>query len=340
MLFSTVKFFNAGLGNLLIPMSKAYLASQALNCNLLIPFQLDTLRMKAYFNPIKMGFLPYLPNPLKKVVFTFEDYKHFREITNTNDYYDNVKAFVEKNEYKNIILINEGMWGGYYAIYRARKWIKTFLMSNRHARKNMGEVGSCYHPNRIQIGFHIRKGDFKIPSFSSQQNNKSSVWNVQIPMEWYYHISEQLIKEFKADKIDFVLFTDSKQDKDISNFISRFKVISKKNKKGLEFSDLYLMSECDLLICSNSSYSMMGAFLSESPYLLFKEYAIKKDGRYLLWDEDIYNYDFPLKRDNPRGSLLGIDEKIDEKLILYLNNKIKQRNSINKELIFGGKTTG
>ena len=59
----------------LIPISKAYLASQALNCKLLIPFQIDTIRRKTYFNPLKMGYLPYLPNPFNKITFSFEDYK-------------------------------------------------------------------------------------------------------------------------------------------------------------------------------------------------------------------------------------------------------------------------
>ncbi len=324
MFFSTAKFFNAGLGNLLVPISKAYLASQALNCKLLIPFQIDTRRMKNYFNPIKMGYLPYLPNPLKKITFSFEDYKSIREITNTNDYYENIKVFVEKNNYKNIVLINEGMWGGYYSIYKARKWIKTFLCSSRYARKNIAEMGAYYHPNRIQIAFHIRKNDFLIATNPVQLNSESSIWNVQIPIEWYHHIAEELLKEISTEKIDFILFTDSYENKDIQViFLRRFNIITKRNKKGSEFSDLYLMSECDLLVCANSSYSMMGAFLSESIYLMYKNYAIKKDGKYLLWDEDIYDYDSSLDNENPRGSIIGINEKLNERIILHLDEKIR-----------------
>ncbi len=216
MIFSTAKFFNAGLGNLLIPMSKAYLASQALNCRLLIPFQIDTTRMKNYFNPIKMGYFPYFPNPFKKITFSFEDYKRTRKLADTNDYCDNIKVFIKENDYKNIILINEGMWGGYYSIYRARKWIKTFLTSSKQARKNIAEMGAYYHPNRIQIVFHIRKNDFLLAATTVTPNERNSIWNVQIPMEWYYTIAEQLLKEIGADKIDFVLFTDSYENKDIN----------------------------------------------------------------------------------------------------------------------------
>ncbi len=337
MILSTAKLLNAGLGNLLMPISKAYLASLALNCRLLIPFQIDTIRMKTYFNPIKMGYLPYFPNPLKKITFSFEDYMRIRELTRTNDYYENIKVFIKENSNNNIILINEGMWGGYYSIYRARKWIKTFLASSKQARKNIAEMGAYYHPKRIQIVFHIRKGDFLIATHPPTLNIKSSVWNVQIPMEWYNYIAEQLLKEVGADKIDFILFTDSYESKDIDDFSKRFNVITKENKKGSEFSDLYLMSEGDLLVCSHSSYSMMGAFLSESSYLMYKDYAIKKDGKYLLWDEDIYNYEHPLDNTNPRGSIIGNNETLNEKLLLYLEEKIRLRNSINSELIFGGK---
>ena len=60
------------------------------------------------------------------------------------------------------------MWGGYYSIYRARKWIKTFLASSKQARKNIAEMGVYYHPKRIQIVFHIRKGDFLIAVLTLQ----------------------------------------------------------------------------------------------------------------------------------------------------------------------------
>jgi len=173
MIFTTPKLFNAGLGNLIFPLSKAYLASQALDCKLLIPVQLDTKRCKIYFNPIKMGYFPYIPNPIKKVVFTFEDYKNIMYETNTNDYLINVKAFVDKLEFKNFILINEGMWGGYQSIYRARNWIKNYLISSRKPRKIVSEVGTLFDAKKIQIGFHIRRGDFKKATTHISANQNS-----------------------------------------------------------------------------------------------------------------------------------------------------------------------
>lgn len=336
MFFSTVKFFNAGLGNLLIPMAKAYLASQALKCHLLIPFQVDTRRVKMYFRPIKMGYLPYLPNPFKKITFSFEDYMNVKKMTNTNDYYINVKAFVNQSDHKNMILVNEGMWGGYYSIFKARNWIKTFLISSRQARKDVAERAIYYHPNRIQIGIHIRLGDFEVPISQVESDNKrASLWSTQVPLKWYFYIVDEIQKEVGADNVDFILFTDSRENKDVRDFIKRFNIISVKNKEYHDFSDLYIMSECDLLICSYSSYSMMGAFLSNSPYLMYKDYAIKKDDKYLLWDEDIYSY--KSSEGSPRGSLINIDERLNEELILYLKNKIIEKSSVAKELIFGGR---
>ena len=48
-----------------------------------------------------------------------------------------------------------------------------------------------------------------------QLNNESSIWNVQIPIEWYHHLAEELLKEISAEKIDFILFTDSYENKDM-----------------------------------------------------------------------------------------------------------------------------
>lgn len=334
MIISVPKLINAGIGNLFFPLAKSFLASQALNCRLLIPYQIDTTRLKIYFNPIKMGYLPYLPNPLKKIVFTYEDYIKIRSETMTDDYFVNVKFFADRLDLRNKVLVNEGMWGGYSSIYRARSWIKTLLAANRSSRMAISEMGCRCSMNRIQIGFHIRRSDFKSPTTNSP--TVQSLWNVQTPISWFEHIARILSEELGRKNLDFILFTDSPKDEEIASFKQDYGFVNQKQRPGNVYSDLYLMSECDLLVCSNSSYSMLAAFLSESPYLMYKEYLLKKGEKYQLWDEVIYDYRSEPGCGKPRGYICGNGD-ISQELLAYLDEKIKTMNSKNCELIFGGK---
>lgn len=337
MLISKPNFFNAGIGNIIIPLAKAYLASKALNCPLLIPFNLDTRRMKIYFNPIKMGYFPYVPNPLKKITFTYDDFNEISKVTNTIDYYENIKYFVKNYNYKNGILISEGMWGGYFAIYRAKKWIKAFLASSIVAKKNIGETSLIFDAMKIQVALHIRRGDFATDKSNILKNNLATKWNIRIPIEWYHYVAEQLVIKFGKNNIEFILFSDSYSDTDIINFIQKYQVLVPKRAKKKEFSDLFLMSESDFLVCANSSFSMLAAFLSESPYLMYSGFIGKKDCNYILWDEEIYKYNCAIDGTNPRGFLINIGESLNERLTNMLTDKLNEKNSLNSELIFGGK---
>lgn len=335
MIISVPKLHNAGIGNIIFPLAKSYLASQALNCHLMIPYQLDTKRLKIYFNPVKMGYMPYFPNPMKKLRFTFEEYIKTCSLTETNDYFTNVKAFSDAVDLRNKIIVSEGMWGGYEAIYRARKWIKTLLTANKHSRRNISAFSCRYHKNRIQIGFHLRRGDFKAPSQNFADTKPS--WNVQTPISWFVYIAEILSKELGKKNLDFILFTDSPDHDDIKLYKKNHNLLCIEPRFSNVYSDLYLMSECDLLVCSKSSYSMLAAFLSESPYLMYKEALFKKSGKFFLWDEEIYNFPSDSTCCKPRGFICGNENDLDEELLNYLNNKIISRNSQPCELIYGGR---
>lgn len=337
MIVSTPKLYSAGIGNLLFPLSKAYLASIALNCRLLIPFQIDTIRFKIYFNPFKIGYLPYFPNPFKKIRYTKNEYDASRKYTHTDDYYTNIRYYVKKNKLKNIVLVNEGMWGGYRSILRARKWIKTILASSKNARKTISEMDARFSPNKIQIGFHIRRGDFK--KGNALKEITETQWNTQIPIDWYADIADRLVKHLGKNYIELIIFTDSPNHQEIKYLRKEHEFIVQQPRKGNVYSDLFLMSECDLLICSNSSFSMMGAFLSDSPYVMYEEYIKQDRGQYTLWDDWPINDNEQIQNQRYRGYVYGRKCGIDQSMLSDLENKIQTRNSYNSELIYGGKVT-
>ncbi len=53
-----------------------------------------------------------------------------------------------------------------------------------------------------------------------------------------------------------------------------------------ECSDLLLMTEADLRVCSVSSYSLAACFLSDGPYLWYEPQLTLHDGAYSLWGNE------------------------------------------------------
>jgi hypothetical protein len=53
-----------------------------------------------------------------------------------------------------------------------------------------------------------------------------------------------------------------------------------------ECSDLLLMSQADLRVCSISSYSLAASFLSGGPYLWYKPQLTLRNGFYTLWGSE------------------------------------------------------
>ena len=138
----------------------------------------------------------------------------------------------------------------------------------------------------------------------------------------------------------FLLFTDEKLGGGISEFIDRFDPVVTFHQKSREFSDLILMSQADLLICSQSSYSMWGAFLSQSYYMMYLPYLIQKDDRTaFLWDEELYTSDQDCFSTNAkgRGYAAKEDGRLPDELLERLDMCLSYKKAKGIELIFGGR---
>lgn len=98
---------------------------------------------------------------------------------------------------------------------------------------------------RPQIGIHIRRGDYV---------NNSNYY--QLPIHYYI---QALFKHFEdwQNKYNLIFFSD-----DINYCKLHFNCLPNAYfAEGTDIEDLCLMSECDNLILSNSSYSWFGAYL-------------------------------------------------------------------------------
>ena len=105
--------------------------------------------------------------------------------------------------------------------------------------------------NKKKIGVHVRRGDYK--TFSTTHPPQ--------PEDYY----ERALKKFSMEKMAgdsiFILCTDDIQSVNAEFNLDKLGFIWSNAKSELE--DLYIMSQCDSVIMSNSSFAWWGAYLGK-----------------------------------------------------------------------------
>ena len=124
-------------------------------------------------------------------------------------------------------------------------------------------------------------GDFKEPAPGEDVRSK---FNIRVPNEWYLWVCEQLKTAF-GDRIQFHFFTD-RGGPGFDEGVRRFNPGQVRQPGLTECSDLVLMSQADLRVCSVSSYSLIASFLSGGPYLWYEPQLNVANGVYSLWSHE------------------------------------------------------
>jgi hypothetical protein len=111
----------------------------------------------------------------------------------------------------------------------------------------------------ISVSLHVRRGDY---ISNSKVNSKYNICN----LDYYNNAIAYFEKKYQKQNICFYLFSDDVEWLKNLEIKSRFKVISgglsKKNEVLKPSSELYLMSQCNNQIISNSSFSWWAAYLN------------------------------------------------------------------------------
>jgi hypothetical protein len=122
---------------------------------------------------------------------------------------------------------------------------------------------------------------FATPTPGTSQRGK---FNFQIPGDWYLWVCKVLKERFR-DRVQFWFFTDH-ENPDCEEAIRRFNPTQFAQTGLTECSDLLLMAQADLRVCSVSSYSMAASFLSDGPYVWYEPQLTLSDGLYTLWGDE------------------------------------------------------
>ncbi len=273
-----------GLGNELLPWAKGWIASLELNARLVGPsWGLNRRRYDRNFRTDRIDFLVedallHLPHS----AFTEVEYR----ATGETDFgvaiaqWSHARGLTRRHSF---VVSVDGMWGGYAAIRRARPFLLSKLLGSRDALRNLYQVLARLDRNRLFVAVHMRsaKEGFAAPAPGESLRGRC---NISIPGDWYLWVCQELTRRF-GERVQFWFFTD-RQNPDFNEAVRRFNP-SQFAQVGLtECSDLLLMAQADLRVCSISSYSLAASFLADGPYLWYEPQLCLNDGLYTLWGNE------------------------------------------------------
>jgi hypothetical protein len=256
------------------------IASQVLDATLVGPsWGLNKRRYHRNFQTSRLDFL--LEDALVRLphyCFTGRDYNESGEV----DFGAAIQSWAIRHgllRKKHFIVTVDGMYGGYAAIHNARPFLWAKLLNSRDAIRNVYQIASRLDRRKLFVAVHMRfGGDF---TKLNEGQSARGQFNIFIPGEWYLHACQALVKEL-GDSIQFHFFTD-RGGPEFDEAVRRFNPGQVRQAGLTECSDLVLMAQADLRICSISSYSMVASFLSDGPYLWYEPQLTQIDGMYSLW---------------------------------------------------------
>jgi hypothetical protein len=271
----------SGLGNEIFPWAKGWIASQVLDARLVGPSW--GLNQRKYYRNFGTSRLDLLAEEaltrLPHHAFAENEYRATGEI----DFGAAVRKWAAARGIKNkssYIVSVEGMWGGYPAIRDARGFLLSKLLSSRDALRNAYQIASTLDRSKLFVAVHMR---FARDGFSSTRSGEDvrGRFNIFIPGEWYLWVCEELRKQF-GERIQFWFFTD-RRGPEFDEAVRRFNPGQMQQQGLTECSDLLLMAQADLRVCSVSSYSLAASFFSGGPYLWYEPQLSLDRGNYSLW---------------------------------------------------------
>jgi hypothetical protein len=271
----------AGLGNELISWGKAYIASRVLNIPALHPaWGLNPRRYWQYFGtsradwPLHQAMVRALPT------FPFDD--RFHPAAPGASFEDSFRRFAKDRgligRRSPFIVSFAGMEGGWEAISDAREFLRAQLLNTRGTLANLYETGRAMQRRPIRIGLHIRRGDFTATDAGTDYRGR---FNLALPLDWYQAVVADLHRQL-GDEAAYLIVSDATPD-ELAPLTRLYPAVTTSHQRMRDVSDMMALADCDLIVCSVSSFSMWAAFFSEGRYLWFAPQLSQLDGFYGIW---------------------------------------------------------
>lgn len=243
----------AGLGNILFPWARAVVYAKKNNLQLI----------NTTWKTLKLG--PLLRGELDTRGYSnlFEEnnikgLKKFSLLNFKKNYYEkDVNQFTD--EKKESVLTFTGMKNQMHDILDDYEIVKNELINitrNEHLENIKKFDGKG-------ITVHIRMGDFAVPNSEDEIRNGKT--NCKLPLKWYISIIKKIRVEFNKD-IPVNIFSDG-TDEELKEILTLEN--TSRHYYGSAIADMLAISNSELLIASNSTFSLWSSYLGRMPTIWF-----------------------------------------------------------------------
>ena len=245
----------AGLGNELIPLAKALIASEVLGLRLVQqpwfvnPRDYSSLFGRGYGDGARQAWSCVSPHR--------HDLSE-GDLSHPFDYLESMRDLAARGVPDTVVLRHvSGMAGGFLGILSARASLQR-LLGTRASAPLPGEG--------ISIGVHLRLGDF-----APARNPEPGRWNTSIPAPWSIGATLAVISALRGvgeERVSVTLCTDSPDSaavREVESALAR--VVPVVIDAGDVVRHLALLSASDVLVPSISWFSTLALFLGQQPYV-------------------------------------------------------------------------
>lgn len=272
----------AGLGNEVFPLAKAYLGAVAFEARMLTPPWL--INERRYDRELEAGGIKdTLAYFSALAVPTYRVTDNVVSDFGLTDYLDVMVALRESKaaSTKTTLLHDSGMSFGYLGIRRAKTYLRATLLGAPSAVDTMTRRG----PDReghLSVGLHIRRGDFAGTTITPGK------FNQQVPANWYRDALRELSR-CSAMPLSVFVATDASPS-ELADQLEIEKA-STTFLDGTSVADLAVLSACDVILPSISSFSMLAIFLGNSHYLWHRDHLADNGGWCGIWTHEFDSSD-------------------------------------------------
>lgn len=272
-----------GLANECVPWAKACLAAQAIGAHCCHPaWGINRRQYWRHFGTSRLDFRTYrLIELIYPIAFTFDEQAYRANYDPDFGYaFANWVRSLRLPRFAPVVFFLEGMWGGYGALDRSRAFLLGELYRARNALSNvMTKLPAAGRTRRLRVGIHYRSGDF---GQVFQTGDGHGRWNRRLPMSYYTEICGELKAALDPE---FLLVTDA-QPEECQPILDLTRAITTFDQHMTDVSDLLLLSQCDCIIPSLSSFSLTAIWLGSAAYVWPAEHAIEVQSFLTLWGDE------------------------------------------------------
>lgn len=272
----------AGLGNEMIVWAKAFIAGQMLGLAVEHPaWGLNKRRYDRYFGTSRGDWIRHRALRTGLPFFRFDDVARLRH---GGELEPALRAFAAEHGLPRrgpYVLGLHGMGGGYAPLAPARDFLRAQLLGTRGTLRNLYDLDRRAGSDRLRIGLHVRRGDFK--GLGTQESYRGR-FNVTVPLDWYVAVATGLARAL-GDRISIVVVSDA-DETELAPLIQAVPCHLTAHQPDRDVSDLLALASCDFLLCSISSYSLWAAFLSDGRYGWFAPNLTLHDGYGSIWGHE------------------------------------------------------